>query len=193
MVNYFAWYDYFFDELKIKNTVEKAYSSLRATYEMDLIYPFDDVCIVSQNPTEIRTQKGILHHDSLPAVDYGGYESYWFLNGVRVSKELVETPWNKIDSKIILTEKNAEVRREIVRKCGIEKICADLGAITIDKQGDYELLMLDIGDNRKRPYLKMLNPSIGCYHIEGVHSDCDTVEKALNFRNGTVAEPLILT
>jgi hypothetical protein len=193
MANYFAWFDYFFNELKIKNPVEPAYKALWETHRMDLIYSFDDICIVSQNPIAIRRKGNTLHHDSLPAIDYGGYEQYWFLNGVRVTKELIETPWNKIDSKIILKEKNAEVRREIVRKCGIEKICKDLGASVRDKQGDYELLVLNIGDNRQRPYLKMVNPSIGCYHIEGVHPSCDTVEKALNWRCGDVWNPVVLT
>jgi arsenate reductase-like glutaredoxin family protein len=39
----------------------------------------------------------------------------------------------------------------------------------------------------------MLNPSIGVYHIEGVHPECDTVEKALNWRNQSEGSPVILT
>jgi hypothetical protein len=29
----------------------------------------------------------------------------------------------------------------------------------------------------------MLNPSVGCFHLEGVAPECDTVEKSLNWRN----------
>lgn len=105
------------------------------------------------------------------------------------------TPAQKMDSKMIIKEKNAEVRREIVRKIGAEKICKDLGAKCIDmsKDGMYELLNLEIGDGRTRPYLKMLNPSIGTYHIEGVHPDCKTVEESLSWRNGINGSPLVLT
>jgi hypothetical protein len=39
----------------------------------------------------------------------------------------------------------------------------------------------------------MLNPSIGTYHIEGVPPDCDTVEKAITWRNQTSEKPVILT
>lgn len=74
------------------------------------------------------------------------------------------------------------MRREIVRKIGIERICKDLKAKVLESAGDYELLELDLQDGRFRPYLKMKNPSIGCYHIEGVPPDCDTLEKALNSR-----------
>jgi len=111
---------------------------------------------------------------------------------VRVSREIAETPAKELDPKLILKEKNAEVRREIVRKVGVERVCEKLGAKCIDRQDTYELLMLDLGDGRSRPYLKMRNPSIGIYHIEGVHPDCNTVEKALNFRNGRSESPVTL-
>jgi len=80
----------------------------------------------------------------------------------------------------------------MVRKIGIDRICYKLGT-AIDKQGDYELLLIDIGDERKRPYLKMLNPSIGTWHVEGVHPHCKTVEQALNWRNQTEEKPEVLT
>lgn len=54
----------------------------------------------------------------------------------------------------------------------------------VDQDGDYELLWLGLEDGRTRPYLKMKNPSIGVYHIEGVHPTCRTVRQALNWRNG---------
>ena len=44
-----------------------------------------------------------------------------------------------------------------------------------------------------RPYLKMTNPSIGVFHVEGVHPDCTTVDQALEFRNGTKVKPTVLT
>ncbi len=89
----------------------------------------------------------------------------------------------------ILRETNAEIRREIVRKIGIEKVCKDLNAQPISHYRDevngmnYELLLLDLGDGRTRPYLKMRNPSIGVYHIEGVPPEITSAEQALIWRN----------
>lgn len=124
-----------------------------------------------------------LHNEKGPAVYWPNTgEEYYFLNGVKVSKEIVMTPTEKLDAQLIVKENNAEVRREIVRKIGIERVCYKLGAECIDKMGDYELLALNLGDGRKRPYLKMRNPSIHVYHIEGVHPDCKTVAEALHFR-----------
>ena len=122
-------------------------------------------------------------------------EKLYFLNGVLVPENIVMTPAEQLDCHILLKEKNAEVRREIVRKIGVERIRQKLNAKILDKSSDgiYELLNLDLGDGRQRPYLKMRSPSIGVYHIEGVPTEIDTVEQALNWRNQTVDKPVILT
>ena len=192
MVSYFSSYDYVFNELKIHNTIPDLWEKYLATHKINLCYPLDNVCILSQHFDYVKMKNKRLHSDGSPAIHYNGFDVY-ALNGVSVPEWLVMQKWNEIDCKKILAEQNAEVRREIVRKVGIERVCSELDAKCIDRVGDYELLILDLGDNRKRPYLKMLNPSIGTYHIEGVHPDCLTVEAALNFRNGTVEKPLILT
>ena len=157
-------------------------------------YTFENTVFVCEKPSKLcLNSQGQLHNEKEMALEYSDGYGLWCLNGVRVSKDLVTTPRNKLDAHILLKEKNAEVRREIVRKIGIEKVCKDLKAQIKDKQGDYELLLLNLGDNRMRPYLKMLNPSIGTYHIEGVEPEIDTIEKALNWRNGTKESPVILT
>ena len=80
-------------------------------------------------------------------------------------------------------------------KTELEKTIDILGAKTIENKYGYELLCIDIGDGRGRPYLKMTNPSVGTVHIEGVHPDCKTVESALNFRNNleSYAAPIQLS
>lgn len=156
----------------------------------------ENVAFVCVRPCVVeRNADGDLHCTNGPAIAWcDGYEEY-ALNGVWVSKELVMTPADKLDPSIILKEQNAEIRREIVRKIGTERICTKLNAECIDKSEDemYELLILDLGDGRRRPYLKMKNPSIGTYHIEGVHPDCKTVSDALEWRNGTADRPAVLT
>ena len=135
-----------------------------------------------------------LHSDSGPAVywpDSG--QQYYFLNDVHVPKEIVETPGRELDPRLMLREQNAQVRREIVRKIGIERICRELAATCLDRQGDYELLLLDLQDGRMRPYLKMKNPSVGVYHIEGVAPECRTVAEALAWRNQSDLPPTVLT
>ena len=113
------------------------------------------------------------------AIAYPDGWGLYCLNGIRVPEQLVTTQAEQLDCQFILKERNAEIRREFVRKAGIEKVCRDLHARRIDQRDSYELLLLNLGDGRERPYLKMKNPSIGVYHIEGVASDCRTVQQAL--------------
>jgi len=202
--NIFSYYDYLIDVLKINvnENIKKLYTIWKQTTNLGIIYVFDDVCIVSKKPISIHTNtNGDLHCEDGPALEYEDDLKIWSLNGVRVIEEIVMTPWNEIDCTKILKESNAEIRRELVRKVGIERVIEQLGAECIDtktvqidgEDRPYELLLLDIGDNNKRPYLKMINPSIGTYHIEGVHPDCKTVDDALEWRNGTKELPTKLT
>ena len=150
--------------------------------------------IIALARPRLQISFGQLHADNGPAVSWpDGEEQYFFLNGVHVPRELVESPANEIDPRLLLSERNAAVRREIVRKVGIERLCAGLNAQYVDRVGNYELLLLDLQDGRIRPYLKMKNPSIGVYHIEGVAPECRTVAEALAWRNQSDVPPSVLT
>jgi hypothetical protein len=194
-VNVFAFYDFCIEVLgvKIEDDLLKKYQCWKRTHILGLIFPFDDVCIISEKPEVYHRKGNVLHCDNGPAIRFADGFSVWILNGVRMKKDYVETPWDKLDVKVIMKETNAEVRRELVRKVGIERIVSELGATTLDSKDDYELLELDIGDNNRRPYLKMKNPSIGTYHIEGVPPGTKTVAEALIFRNGTDEKPIVLS
>lgn len=157
---------------------------------------FENVAFVCVRPCLVKTNEaGDLHCQDGPAIAWADGYCEFSLNGVWMDEKIVMTPAEKLSPKLILKEKNAEVRREIVRKIGTERICEKLNAEAIDKMDDYELLLLDLGDGRRRPYLKMLNPSIGTYHIEGVHPDVKTCKEALAWRNkqSQYIEPKILT
>ena len=160
--------------------------------------PCEKEVYVSENPIRAHFRSNeydaqllipVLHHDGGPALLYPDGFAVYALNGIRVPREISVTPHSKLDPRLILREPNADVRREIVRKIGIERICRDMNAQTIDRFDDYELIVLDIGDGKRRPYLKMKNPSIGVYHIEGVPPMITTVKEALSWRNGTDAIP----
>ena len=86
MSYFFSYYDFFFDVVGITNPVPEAYSALHETSKMDVIYPFDDVCIVSMNPTVHVNGDGRLHCENGPAIQYP-QDDYYFLHGVRVSNQ----------------------------------------------------------------------------------------------------------
>jgi hypothetical protein len=168
---------------------------LRFTEQTCFSIPYQHIYIVSDRPILIRWKSKMLHCDNGPSVRFrDGYELY-ALNGVRVNKDIVMIPAEKLAPNLVLTEKNAEVRREIVRKIGIERVMQKLNAKIIDKWEEYELLELPIeGMRTKAVYLKMKNPSIGTYHVEGVPSDIKTCQAALSWRVGGIKwEPNQLT
>jgi len=111
----------------------------------------------------------------------------WAWNGVRVTEQIILHP-DTLTPQQIVQETNAQVRQVMVERIGIERVCQMFHAQAVDTHGTYQLLMLDLGDGRKRPYLKMVNPSVGCYHIEGVHPDCQTVQQAINWRAGNIEQ-----
>lgn len=196
-----SWISFFRNEVGLIEETEEATAIIETSKECHWWLPFENRCLASERPIEMHLNNPggniipSLHKDLGPAILYADGFSLYYLNGVEMPQEIVETPADKLDPKIILREKNVEIRREIVRKIGINRICEGLNAKCIDKKEDYELLLLDLGDGRRRPYLKMKNPSIDAEHIEGCHPDCDTVEKALAWRNSlkTYKKPEVLT
>lgn len=127
----------------------------------------------------------ILHRVDGPAVE-SDIEDLFFLNGVFVPEWLVMTPAHKLNAKELTTRKelkeNVEVRREFVRKIGIERCLNVLGWKKLSIVGTYELGETMVGESPRR-YLKMLNPSVnGVWHLEAVHPSCENVQEAINWR-----------
>jgi hypothetical protein len=184
---------------------------MRLTREAGWTVLFWDWAFISEKPVSILKNAVGLHCEDGPALLYPDGFAVYALNGVRVSREIVETAASELDPRLLLTEANAEIRREILRKIGIERALSVLGSTVVDKKLvtipahrylvteednllgkewidipekhiDYELVRLSLDDGRSRPYLKMLNPSIGVWHIEGVSPQCATIDEALHFR-----------
>jgi hypothetical protein len=152
--------------------------------------------ILCRRPKAVKlNETGQLHSVDSPAIEWrDGYKLY-FLNGVPVTEEIVMTHSTRLDPMLVVRERNAEVRREIVRKIGIERVIQKLGGNTIDtykgRYGDldYKLVTLSIdGMNTKPIYLVMKNPSLGTWHAEGVPPNIRTCKEALAWRDGDEGE-----
>jgi hypothetical protein len=153
-----------------------------------------DFCMISDRPSKLVVDaQNRPHCEDGPFCEWSDGSALYALNGVHVPEWLVMTPAEEIDPQAFARESNVEVRREIVRKIGVERLCEKLGSKVLDKSADgmYELHLVNLGDEvGEWPYLKMLNPSIGVYHMEAVEQGITTVEAALNFRNSGPFEHL---
>ena len=144
---------------------------------------FERLAIMSDRPTSFFINENGLHTDGEMAVRYADGWGVYALNGVRVPKWLAVGDAKKISPAKFAKLDNVEIRREFIRKVGMERIAKELGTKSLDTQGDYELLMIDLGgDTGEWPYLKMKNPSLGCWHLECVEKEAKTVQDAINFR-----------
>jgi len=168
------------------------------------IYPLRTVIVVCDRPKTVKTKKVmqngvvnyVLHCENGPAVEYRDGFKLYSMNGVKVPEWLAETPDNQIDPKKFTELDNVEVRREFLRKVGVERIVQHMKMKLMDKTEDgvYELYQVNLGKEiGKWPILKMKNPSIGVYHMEWVDENIKTVEDAIKFRNGSDLKPEILT
>ena len=124
---------------------------------------------------------------------YGSGYGFEYANGSGDGFCMDNAEYFMFSAKVILKEKNAEIRAVMIRATGLEKFVQDAGAECIEKNDAYELLNINVINGTYRPYLKMLNPSTGVWHIEGVHPDCKTIKQAIEWRNQTVEIPIIIT
>ncbi len=156
----------------------------------------DGLAVLSRRPAAVRRNgPGELHSHAGPAILWRDGCRFYFLNGIPIDEKIITTSGRELDSCLLLETKNEEQRREIVRKIGIERVCRELKAKTIDSWNGYELLELPLpGMAIRAKYLKMRNPSLGVYHLEGVPPDIKTCRDALSWRiGGREWNPAILT
>ena len=189
---YAAWHNYFRDVLKI--TLPDIWM-IEDQVQFGCVYPLGKFVVISRRPECIRLNAaGRLHYDGGAAVRYADGFSVFALNGVRVPEWLAVENEKDIDPAKFAELDNAEIRREFIRKVGIERIYQSCGGTVKDRQGDYELVHIDLkGQTGLCPYLKMKNPSIGVWHLEGVPKGTATVAEALRWRNQSDLTPVQLT
>jgi hypothetical protein len=88
-------------------------------------WPFAGACIASEKPSAIHhDERGRLHCDDGPALDYQGTYGVWAIHGVRVPREVVEHP-EDLHAATVLTERNAEVARVMLDRIGMERFIAE--------------------------------------------------------------------
>ena len=174
--------------------------------------PFTNIVFICERPERQAVDaRGFLHHETGPALLCRDSWPVYALHGVRMKAEHVETPAECIAPETVLAETNADVRRELIRKVGVERMLSKLSHKVLDRKRGYrgessiistnpnepvmyELLSVRLSDEvTDARFLKMINPSIGVFHVEGVAPECSTVQEANNWRTQKTDAPEILT
>ena len=196
--NWLGFYDYFKLVCGLGDQTQKLCGLWEAAQSAGWFLPHQKLCWISERHNVLnRDTQGRLHKDEGAALSYPDGWSIYALHGVRMKAEYVITPAEKLDPRTVLSEKNVDTRRELIRKVGVERMLEMIPNRVIDSSGNYSLLGVDLSDQIKNAkFLKMLNPSLGVWHVEGVHPSCNTVQQAINWRAGNIEKdwkPSILT
>jgi len=159
--------------------------------EVNWWFPYKDCCVISDKLQQIHydRERDMLHNENGPAIGFSDGFGIYYLNGVRVPDWIVETPAEKLSATDFAKIDNVEVRREFVRKVGIDRLMKDLEKELLDISGDYKLYRINLGkiEGDSEPiygtYLQMTNPSTKDIHLECVHENCKNVDEAIRWRN----------
>lgn len=96
-------------------------------------YPFENLCIISDRPRELHFDENYeLHNETGPSVRFEDGFSLYNIHGVIVPEWVVLHP-DQITVEKILEEQNAEVRRIMIDRFGMENYLEETGAKKIDE------------------------------------------------------------
>ena len=154
--------------------------------EIAVLEPNDGITIDSRN--RLSNPDGV-------AIRYPGRDMF-VLENMPVEPSFVTRKREDIPVQDILGIENVDVRRAVITRVGNEifnrKLAEGDNVQVLNKKDSYELLRIKINVAGGRGgatsvdgiYLRMVNPSTGAIHVEGVGPECRTVEDAIKWRTG---------
>lgn len=113
-------------------------------HKIGYVWPLDKVCIFCDPPTLKVNDRGDLHCEDGPAVDFEGGEKFWFINGIECDQQIVETPHTQTLQQI-LGDKNADRQAIRIERRGWLWFLQETKATVVDEgpnevEGTYEVL-----------------------------------------------------
>lgn len=114
------------------------------------------------------------HSNAGPSIKWDSTE-YHFWHGIRVNKELIETP-ERINLKEFFKESNMEIRRCLCEHKGYDWILERLQAKRVQKDNGGELLEADLNDDNGKlaKFVKVKCPSSGREYVLRVDPETKT-------------------
>jgi hypothetical protein len=155
--SWLAFYEYFKDVCGLKSETEKLEGLWLQAKNAGWYLPHEKICWISERHHILeRDERGRLHCLTGPAVAYpDGWEIY-AVHGVRVPEYVVTTP-ESITVEIIEKESNAEVRRIMIERYGLERYMQDCGATVIHSDDFGILLKKELPDDEPIITVQVIN------------------------------------
>lgn len=154
---------------------------LRILRGAGLSWVMADEVVCVPHPRIRQDGAGRLHAEDGPAVSWNGIQSYYFWHGVRVPGPVVERP-DLIRVHHVLRERNAEVRRVMIERMGVEYFTAGVCGEMLDKDkdrgGERYLRRIPIGGEEPMVMLHVRCPSTQAHHLLRVPPTVRTCRQA---------------
>lgn len=188
--NWLGFYEFFEKELDLTDEVKELSPMIESAKFLHWWLPFENICLFSEFPISLKIENEVLHCENGPALEYADGFSLHYLYGVEVPEWLACVPAKDLDVDRVMGIENVDQRMAGIRKIGIANVKDKLNVKIIDYDGDYELWTIEVQGRRIGPYLKMVGPTSGEDHVEGVGElgmvdpKITTVRDALVFRGG---------
>ncbi len=153
--------------------------------ECGCIFAFEKTCIVCDRPRTILLDNEYrLHGEGEPAIQFADGYSFYYYRGVSLPEKYGRLHPHQWQSRWLLEETNAELRRVLIQGIGYGRICQELQAVALDSWREYTLLRIENDVDVEPIYLlKMTCPSTGHIHVMRVPPTVTTAREAISWAN----------
>lgn len=152
-----AFYDFFRNELNLKEQTEKILGIIELTKSCGWIYPTKNICFASERHNILNlNDSGMIHSSTGPAIQYPDGWKIYAINGVRLKEYIVERP-HEITVKKIDEESNLEIKRIMIEKYGTSKYLLDSGAELINSDEYGRLYRKEIDGDEPILMVRVIN------------------------------------
>jgi len=177
-----SFYDFFGEACGLRREVKPLAGLVELAKSAGWALTHANYCWVSERPCELhRDTNGRLHRDGGAALLYPDGWGIYAWHGVRLPEEWGAKPSREWSPDWLLTSENAEHRRVLIEGLGYERISRALGATTVHKQADMELMRIAKEvDVEPIVLLRVTCPSTGHIHTLRVPpgmTDCETARR----------------
>ena len=157
------------------------------TSKCHIWWPRKTVVVACERPKTIVTnERGFLSCTTGAAIEYRDGTAFYFLEGVKVPMEVVTEPQN-LTMKSISSERNAEVRRLMIKQYGLPRYLKDTGAKLLDSVRGEKLF--EDKDNAR--FLICTDGSTGKIYELTVPPDTTTCKEAQESLSGLSFDKII--
>ncbi len=148
--------------------------------------PYRGVVFVCERPArQAVDERGRLHSANGPAILCRDSWPVYAWHGVRVNQQIIEAP-NTLTSEQVLGENNAEVRRVMVERMGLDRFLVQAKAKVLDTdQGGKRILhRIDWKDDEPIVAVQVQCPTTGQTYFLRVPPQIDRCDKAVAWTFG---------